>query len=527
MLYEENLWGRVNELHLRYKRQNQNLENLIYMFTQFQNVLYYYGRDLTKAVDKNYKLFEEQNTTQNHLLLQLMRNFKIQGEIFSNKYEEMNQNITEQYKKIFKNIYSLEDEYYNNFTNSKKAYEKIKEKLETYEKNYISSLQKVEEKTIEYMKNKLNNEDEEELIENENELENFFKRAKNSENEYYNNVEKANTLRINYNENQTLYLQNYQRMNNEIGNNIRNSILSYLTDMKQIIAVILSDLDLLSDKIRKLDINNDDNEFINSYKSNLKPEERIIFHPYKPKTKLNHDSLNPILDYEVIKIMKNKLNFIFLDFNEEIEKEKIDLRMILSKLFNYNKILDDEDKIKLKEYLNKEENRNFFLTSLSNQRKNGKYLRKKEIIEEITIILMEILGVSEKEKDFQSAKNCIILSQTFYYEEDNKKMYIDNKLKLNNWMKSIDFWKGVIGYMIETEIDRQKSTEVNIKNESEEDKEKKISMIVFTQLITYCQVMLDFEIDKNNIVEILNLFIEKYKIDKELSSQIYGTIGME
>ena len=52
-------------------------------------------------------------------------------------------------------------------------------------------------------------------------------------------------------------------------------------------------------------------------------------------------------------------------------------------------------------------------------------------------------------------------------------------------------------------------------------------MIVFTQLITYCQVMLDFEIDKNNIVEILNLFIEKYKIDKELSSQIYGTIGME
>ena len=316
-------------------------------------------------------------------------------------------------------------------------------------------------------------------------------------------------------------------MNKEIGNNIRNSILSYLTDMKQIIAVILSDLDLLSDKIRKLDINNDDNEFINSYKSNLKPEEMIIFHPYKPKTKLNHDSLNPILDYEVIKIMKNKLNFIFLDFNEEIEKEKIDLRMILSKLFNDNKILDDEDKIKLKEYLNKEENRNFFLTSLSNQRKNGKYLRKKEIIEEITIILMEILGVSEKEKDFQSAKNCIILSQTFYYEEDNKKIYIDNKLKLNNWMKTIDFWKGIIDYMIETEINRQNSSEVNIKNESEEDKEKKISMIVFTQLITYCQVMLDFEIDKNNIVEILNVFIEKYKIDKELSSQIYGTIGME
>ena len=79
----------------------------------------------------------------------------------------------------------------------------------------------------------------------------------------------------------------------------------------------------------------------------------------------------------------------------------------------------------------------------------------------------------------------------------------------------------------ETNIIKAYEENEKMYNESEEDKEKKISMIVFTQLITYCQVMLDFEIDKNNIVEILNVFIEKYKIDKELSSQIYGTIGME
>ena len=58
MLYEEKLWGKVNELHLRYERQNQYLENLIDMFTQFQNVLYYFGKNLTKALDQNYQLFE-------------------------------------------------------------------------------------------------------------------------------------------------------------------------------------------------------------------------------------------------------------------------------------------------------------------------------------------------------------------------------------------------------------------------------------------------------------------------------------
>ena len=297
--------------------------------------------------------------------------------------------------------------------------------------------------------------------------------------------------------------------------------------MKQMYEIILRDLNLLYEEITNLDINKDISNLVNNYISDLKPEENIVFVPYKPKTNLNHDSINPFLDFEVIKIMKNKLNNVFPNFNENIEDDKLYLRTILSKLFNKNQILNNEEKLILKGYLYEKENINFFLTSLSNQRKNSKYSRKKEIIEEITMILMEILEIIEKEKDYQNANNCITLSQTFYYEEDNKKIYISNKLKSYHWLKTNEFWKGLIDYIIELEIKRNNENNWNIKNEWDEEQKKIISMVVFAQLVSYIKNMVDFQIEKKNIVKIIEIFIDKYKLNKDLSSQIYEIIETE
>ena len=527
MLYEEKLWGKVNELHLRYERQNQYLENLIDMFTQFQNVLYYFGKNLTKALDQNYQLFEEQDSTQNNLLLQLMRNFKCQSEIFNFKYTEIKQNITESKKKIFKKFYELEDEYYNNFLKSKRKYERRKEELDSSEKKYINSVQKAEEKTRKYFESLIKNDNENIINNNEKESENLLTKGKTYENEYNKNIYSTNELRNQYNESQRLYLKNYQNLDNEIGNNIKDAILSYYSYMKQMYEIILRDLNLLYEEITNLDINKDISNLVNNYISDLKPEENIVFVPYKPKTNLNHDSINPFLDFEVIKIMKNKLNNVFPNFNENIEDDKLYLRTILSKLFNKNQILNNEEKLISKGYLYEKENINFFLNSLSNQRKNSKYSRKKEIIEEITMILMEILEIIEKEKDYQNANNCITLSQTFYYEEDNKKIYISNKLKSYHWLKTNEFWKGLIDYIIELEIKRNNENNWNIKNEWDEEQKKIISMVVFSQLVSYIKNMVDFQIEKKNIVKIIEIFIDKYKLNKDLSSQIYEIIETE
>ena len=329
MSFDNNLWGKVFDLHERYKRQNNNLDNIIYLLTQFQNVLFYYGKDLQKAVNKNYTLFEEKNTTQNILLEALNSHIKLQGEIFSQKYNEINEHITQPSKNKFKNLKIQEEEDYNNFKDAQKLYENIMEKLQNSEKNYQKYLKIAEENTKKYVESKLNNECEINILINEQDSDNSLSKANFYETEYINNVNKARELNKNYNCYQRIYLQNYYTLNFQIATSINSIIMLFISLMKDLLGNIITDIDILSEKVRKINIEEDISDYINKNKSNLKPEENIIFQYYQPKTILNFDSLNPALDYEVIKIMKSRLKTVFLNFNENEEKDIIEYRMIV------------------------------------------------------------------------------------------------------------------------------------------------------------------------------------------------------
>ena len=250
--------------------------------------------------------------------------------------------------------------------------------------------------------------------------------------------------------------------------------------------------------------------------------------------------------------MKSKLKTVFLNFNENEEKDKLEYRIIYSKLMNDGIILNENELEKVKSSLLKKEYRNFFLTFLSNQRKNGKYTRKKEIIEILGIILNKILDITEQDIDYNSVKNTILLSQTFYYENENKeKIYIEESIKNHHYIKKIDFWKNLIEYMISEEINRQyepkynnfkefpmninsKNTFLNSFNfeinkhfneKKEEEKQNIIAKICFTQLISYVNVMQQFGINKNQINELITLFSNKYSIVENDLEQIYAIMN--
>ena len=94
---------------------------------------------------------------------------------------------------------------------------------------------------------------------------------------------------------------------------------------------------------------------------------------------------------------------------------------------------------------------------LSNQRIKGRYKRSKKLIDDLSDILNKILEISEREKNYEEAKNCLILSQTYYYEikkEDKKmyKYYLFNRIKHNKWLNSLEFWNNLIVTMTEIEI---------------------------------------------------------------------------
>ena len=87
-------------------------------------------------------------------------------------------------------------------------------------------------------------------------------------------------------------------------------------------------------------------------------------------------------------------------------------------------------------------------------------------------------------------------------------------------MTSKEFWYEVIERVIQKELERNKIT-----NEaSDEEGKKRISNIAFSQVLPYSNNMLDFKIDKNEILEVVNKFIKQYNIEKDLEETIVNNV---
>ena len=210
-----------------------------------------------------------------------------------------------------------------------------------------------------------------------------------------------------------------------------------------------------------------------------------------------------------------------------MKKKKNELRKMTVNFFKTNVKFSEQDK--LLELLKEKKFRDFFLINLSNQRTKGRYTRNKEIIDNLKDILNLILDIAEKEKDYEAGKNCIILGQTFYYEDkndNNKKVYLFEFIQDNLWLKSINFWNGIIDLMTQKEI--EKNNKINKDNVEIDEKEKKkiISNVGFSQLLSYANNMKEFNMDKNIIKHVVDKFAVKYEIEKSLVDAIYANTGI-
>lgn len=106
------------------------------------------------------------------------------------------------------------------------------------------------------------------------------------------------------------------------------------------------------------------------------------------------------------------------------------MRELIYKFFDMNKVTDNEDRKQLLEYIKDEKTHELFLIVLSKLRTNNRFCREKHLIELVSEILLTILNVAQKNNNYISAKNCVILSQTFYYLDESKnKVYIVDKIK--------------------------------------------------------------------------------------------------
>jgi hypothetical protein len=352
-------------------------------------------------------------------------------------------------------------------------------------------------------------------------------------NTYKNSLNKANEIRIDSINKQKNLLYVYQELEEEIGKfNINTLKLFYQNQSIQ-----KGFLDIEYCELKQIvDIDNtfkDIKQLIIDYTGHDKPEEEIPF-GYFP-TIIDFDKIENSETYQIyfksVMYIKNIIPEEFPKFNQELEDKKNEMREVTYKLFeNYTKE-GEKELLKLIE-----DNRTFyfFLILLSKLRTNNRFQQDNQLIDLLGIILNKIANYAEHKLDYEMAKNCIILSQTFYSEKNGQKNYLLEKIRKHKWLTSIDFWINFIDKMIDKEIDKFvkmrediKKTDIIYNQDNLNEKLKtKVSELLFSQLLPYVNNMNEFHVPLKNIVQITETFSQKYKLLTEAQKEsIFGLIS--
>jgi len=319
---------------------------------------------------------------------------------------------------------------------------------------------------------------------------------------------------------------------NEIGNEIRefnideNNLLydilksfedNYLTLLKE-----LNNFCLLYEHNKKL-IKDLNFELAN----NLVYDERIydnyLFEEYMPKFKNIKDQadmaviqkMNELIGFEFDKIKTNNSNNENKPDNS-INYQNIDnnfLFILLTSKFTGGEILSEKEKEMMIKLFNEEKYIKEFLLKLNKIRMTNLIFKHKEnfdiLIEFFNYIFSKISLTDEKNHEL--VKVLMILTETYFIKEGEKKIFLIGSIKLPKKIKESDFW---IKYL---------EHEINI--ESKKYENKRYSRYEYIVLISNTTHLNEFFVPKEVIEEIVEYFKKKYKFSNEEYEIIKGQLN--
>lgn len=278
-------------------------------------------------------------------------------------------------------------------------------------------------------------------------------------------------------------------------------------------------------------------------KDDQKPEEFIVFEGHK--SNINFDTCSGNEEFKkylnAVKILQNSYNISFSNFDPNTVTMKNSLRELLEKFFNNDSNgveIQNMDKEAYFEYLKVHSTLKTFVYILSKLRTKNKFNRGKPLIDILGESFKIVLEEAEKNRDFWAAKNCLILSQTFYYtdKDENDKMikiYPIEYIKKNTWIEKSSFWKEYCLWIIEEELLKLVNLfkDISLKDiqdnkEFPKKREQKISEVIFSQLLTYISNLVDITHDKKLAIEIIELTHEKYKyLANDKIDSLFGIVS--
>ena len=482
-----------------------------------------------KVIDKqveNLKLVMEGIESQINNFYALIK----EKEILLNKFTSMFDEATKDLLKKYRDIDKLKDSFMENMANTEDTVSKYLKKNSTV--------------TVDQMKS---------IISSTKKLEKDYKSSISSTKFY---EETFDALYVSS-------IENIKKLTSEISNQMKDIVIDFIVLLKNNNKMQSSEIDLYLPVLTELNEVEKIEEIIeSSYKNNNKLQHAK---PEKYKLKIfqtndnrgdslstnnivsledGFEEMNVIKDENILSTFKTmKQNFELVEDNNmdlSIEEEKMKVQQLTDKVLSLenkksnknNNPPTKEDVDKLNSLLDIHHNRVVFLQKLSEYRNKGKFEIKQQTFDILSRLFNTIINIIERDNDFHSVKNAIILSQTYYIKTDDKdgKRYLQKDIQDNKIFKSKKFWEEFLDYNINKEIAtclRFDYTSGNVMKENKKESDDKISNIAFSQILPYTDNMIEFGLDKKIIREVVFPKMTIYKMSDELINSIKAIIGNE
>jgi hypothetical protein len=173
-----------------------------------------------------------------------------------------------------------------------------------------------------------------------------------------------------------------------------------------------------------------------------------------------------------------------------------------------------------------------FIKYLNNKRSLGNLCINKKASKMLGRILFNLNEFAIKEKKYSLIKIISFLSLTYYYTENEKKIYLCDYLNSFPEFSNKQFWIDYLKAIIDEELVSSKELDKHISDyaysEIKNMDSKKLNICIYSNIFSLTKVMLDFNLKKEFILEWLNIVVANILyIDDSQKEEIIRIINEE
>ena len=486
-------------------------------------------------------------------------------QVFTREADE----IIKSFDKTLKEKNMMSSKYLNDYEECKNTLIKKYKDVDKAKNLFLDNIIKTEDLLFNFfIPKKQDRKNSDSQIITKSQIDNNIKITKKHETEYINLVKSAKSYEDKFFDLTDSSIDNIKRISCEIMTKMKDNIVNFLFTLQNCFKLPLGEIETFLPELIKLDENKKlEDIIIKTYKKDNKLI-RIQIEKYEPSVigKYNEKYVNGeenlgfiIEDDEIIKTIKTMESNFNLFEKGSISKintpEKIRCKFFTCKLLSFapkiveyiknllqnNEInninipddkngdysLNDDEIKELYSLLGNIENKMVFLKQINNFRKYGYLEFPKKNFEILCNIFNLISSSIIKDKYFEEQSAILILCETYYTMENDKKVYILDVIKKNKIFHEKEFWNDFINKSILKEVQRNLQNYIKEHKGDVSSNNQNYDKLVFAQILPIIKTMMEFELDNKTINELLGDLIAYYKLDKNSKKTLYDMVNFK